>query len=491
MYSQVMPTCQRILFINPYTGGVRRKANVPPVRVGYLAGIVREEGYDVEILDMKLHCMGYIERFLKKKDFDVIIIHVGLSFTNLSGSCYLQSLEILETVKSSGGEYLVGLAGQYATIMGKAMTDDQIVRDTVDFVIFSEGEAVLGPLLSAFNSGHSLATVPGILYRDSDDWKKNPAAPEVNDLNTLPTPAYDLMEMSRYRNNILWTSRGCPFECIFCSTPIVYNKKYRYQSPDTVVDDMVHIIDHYGDKVFWIVDDYFFLHQDRVEAICDSIILRNLKVRWCVTAGARGEGIGKQLLAKMKRAGCAQLGFGVESGNEEVLRNLGKNVSIEKIKEITKNAQEVGIAVQYYFMIGNPGETLKYVKDTMNLIWEVIPQNVIFFESTPYQGSQLYEWVEKHGRLLRPPYGDIFAHHNNYKIEEPYFETDDFTREERISALRKCLALKMAFYKFPRLIYAIIKFLSDNRFRYFTDIFLITKNWIKLRLIRRRHHCRR
>jgi radical SAM superfamily enzyme YgiQ (UPF0313 family) len=471
-----------VLLINPYTGLVRKKANVPPIRVAYEGGYLLEHGFPVNILDMKLHKLKYLTDFLNDADIDLLLIHIGLSFTNLSGSCYPFTLQILESLKDFKRDLTVGLIGEHPMLLQEKLTLETLVHDTADFLLYGE-EDILPKIVTNLNRKErpeALRDIPAVIFKENSNWKKNPPAQFIQNLDNLPQPAFNLMEMNNYRFHILWTSRGCPFDCSFCSTNIIYNKQYRSMSPERIVNDMEHILNEYGERVFWIVDDLFTYSKERVHTICDTIIERNLDVQWCVTAGSRAQNLDEILLQKMKQAGCDQIGFGVESGNDEVLHGLNKGFTLDDVRKNARMVQQAGIPIQFYFMIGNPGDTLQTIEDTFNFIWEIRPDNIIFFPAVPYPGSKFYNWVQQNGRILRESYGDLFTH-EDYKIPEPYFEVHNFTRNDQIIAMRRALALKVARYNLPRLFYVMLAYLRQNRLKYFSDILLMMKNWLRLR----------
>jgi radical SAM superfamily enzyme YgiQ (UPF0313 family) len=471
------------LIINPYTGLVRRKANVPPIRVGYEAGVLCESGFNVKILDMKLHKLDYLRNYIENNNFNLILIHVGLSFTNISGSCYPFTLKILDSLRDLKGDFKVGLMGEHPMLMKEYLTKDSAVNDVADFLVYGE-ENILPELvtkLSANGSIETLKDIPGLIYKKDSDWKRTPPTKFIQNLDELPKPAFDLMEMDRYRFHILWTSRGCPFPCTFCSTNRIYKKEYRSMSPERIVKDMEDATNNFGKKIFWIVDDLFIYRNERINSICNEILERSLNFKWCVTAGSRPHNLNKPLLEKMKKAGCIQIGFGVESGNAEVLRGLNKGFTLEDVRKNVNLVKEVGIPIQFYFMIGNPGDTLQTIEDTLKFVWEIRPENIIFFPAVPYPGSTFYDWVTKNGRILKDSYGDLFTH-EDYEIPEPYYEVKNFTKEEQVIAMRRALALKIARYNFFRFLYVIYLFLRQNRMKYSKDILLMFKNWFRLRL---------
>ncbi len=272
----------------------------------------------------------------------------------------------------------------------------------LDISAVGEGEITMYEIVK----GNPLPDIKGIAYRAGREIKLNPPREFIKNLDELPLPARELFPLKNYRalppyakknpSFSMITSRGCPFQCAFCSKD-VFLDNFRARSPKKVVDEMEYLINKYGAKEIRFYDDDFTLDMKRAEEICDEILKRGIKVIWsCIT---RVNLINENLLKKMKQAGCWIIFYGVESGNQKILDAARKGITIDQTISAFKITGRIGIRTLAHFMVGFPGETKETVQNTIDLIKKIRPDFIGGGILIIYPGSHFFKSV-RNGKYL-------------------------------------------------------------------------------------------
>jgi len=220
-------------------------------------------------------------------------------------------------------------------------------------------------------------------------------------------PARDLVDLFRYRLPLhiekgkksasVITSRGCPAKCVFCSSKVTMGHQFRPHSSEYVIKEIEHLISRYNVKHIQFVDDTFTISSERIKKICEEIIRRKIDLEWhCF---ARVETVSEELLLLMKQAGCSTILFGIESGDESVLKNIKKGINLKKAEEVHRICRKIGINVLSSFIFGNPGETRETANKTITFALNLKPTFALFYRLVPYPGSQAYEQYNREGRM--------------------------------------------------------------------------------------------
>jgi anaerobic magnesium-protoporphyrin IX monomethyl ester cyclase len=376
---------------------LRRVAGVksPPIGLAYLGAAAERVGWDVKIVDsstLGLSCRRLVDQAVEYEP-DVL----GISTTTMD---YVESLAVVSGVKNR-------LPGTF-TVMGGphvSFTDRQTLRQCpeLDAVVRGEGEKTFEELLSAVRSRADVSGIKGLTCRVNGSIQRNPDRPFVQDLDSLGFAAYHLLPMEAYRMGkgrpfaCMVTSRGCPFQCSFCSSSNLFGKKWRYRSPEHVVAEMEYLRDRFGCGEVEILDDTFTVSPERVDRICDLLIDKNLGLLW--SASSRIGMLTAESARKLKRAGCTTLYLGFESASQEVLDSLCKNIKLEdawKTMEVVRNA---GLRVIGSFILGCPADTLETIKKTIRFAKELSPRYAQFTLLTPYPGTPLYDEAQSLGLI--------------------------------------------------------------------------------------------
>jgi len=403
-----------------------------------VAAVLEENGYLAKILD--LPALRFFENSLP------MIIHrekpdiVGITaMTHTINS----AVSVAKKVKESDSDITVVLGGAHATIL-----PEETLKNTpeIDIIVRGEGEQTTLELVKVLEEDPgSINQVLGITHREGANIKCNPLGPPILDLDTLPLPAFHLLPVGKYRLHPpfgrrsptmpIITSRGCPYRCVFCSKS-VFGKKYRSNSPDYVVNEVQLLNEKFGVKEIKFYDDVFTLDKKRVVSICTKLKERGLDIPW--TCETRVNLVDGELLRIMKNSGCYMIAYGVESGNQEILNNLKKDITLEQAIEAFKLTKEAGIETVAYFMLGSPGETPDTVKDTIEFAKKLDPDFVQFSITTPYPGTELYEWFAKEGRLSGE--WDKYVYADFKSADYLAFETKTLSGEELKGWNRKAYA---------------------------------------------------
>lgn len=417
----------RIALIDPRTFSLPEES-FPSLGLGYLAAVAAQAGHEVQIFDLRVGDTAGKRRYLKE-GFDL----VGLTTTSFTFS---DALRVAREIKAAhpGSRLLFG--GPHTTIAG----EEVLVEGAVDFAVFGEGEVTFRELLAALETGdeNGLAAIPGLMLPRSGKKAQGPSRPWIEDLDALPLPDFSSLDMGAYTKYPIITSRGCPFQCVYCCCGPLWGKKWRYRSPESLNHEIRTAVDRYGwaGKPFNILDDTFNLNPERVEAFCDRLIADKLDLQYHVW-GFRADRAPMRMLEKLKASGCLSVSIGVESASPNVLKQMRKGETIDQITETLGNLKKVGIYPMCLFMIGNPGDTLETVKQTIRYAADNRLYLVTFNMALPYPKTELWDYVEANGRFLRRDYTEF--HHYS---EVPLFETPDFSAEDRSTAFKLARAFE-------------------------------------------------
>lgn len=276
-----------------------------------------------------------------------------------------------------------------------------IQQPSVDYVIRGDGEEAFMEIVN----GMAPEQIKNLTYLSKGKLINNPERPMPKDLDIYPVPSYHLLPLDKYFPAVgvykrlpamsVVTSRGCPGKCTFCYQP--YGTNLRWHSAERVFEEVKLLVTKYGFKEICFYDDNFATNKARVRKICEYLMESKLDIVW--SCFSRVDWADAELLKLMKKAGCHQIMFGVESGDQGMLDNMRKQVTIEKIRQAIQWTKDAGIDCRAAFLFGMPGETEESMKKTIDFALELDPDIAQFNIATPNPGTQLYDWAEKNGYL--------------------------------------------------------------------------------------------
>lgn len=394
----------------------RDEVAVPPLGIYSVGAVLREQGYGVEILNA-CETAGRpesLEPVLDRVRPDVV------GFSVLHANRW-GAVDMARVIKRVDPGIRVVFGGIGATFLW-----EQLLAHVpeVDCIVIGEGELSFLDLVRHFEAhpgpgeAPPPARIPGIALRQEGRPFRTPGRPPVRDLDSLPNPA----RYFTYRH--VAATRGCARSCSFCGSPRFWGRTVRALSPARFVEEL-ELLHGRGVSFFYFSDDTFTADRDRVVAICRRILARGLRITWF--AIARVDHVDEEMLRWMRRAGCIQVSYGVESGSEAVRRSLGKPLRPERIRRAFSLTTRAGILARAYFIYGCPGETDETVRETLDLIRDIRPLGAIFYILDVFPGTALCERMERAGRLS----GEVWLD----RIEGiPYYELDPAIGRDRVLA---------------------------------------------------------
>jgi anaerobic magnesium-protoporphyrin IX monomethyl ester cyclase len=402
----------KILLIYPYFLETRvltaEDVSAVPLGVYYVAAVLKENNYDVEILNW--HNINAtpekINEILVEKKPEVI------GFSILHGNRW-GGIEIARIAKKIDPAVTIVFGGVGATFLWEHFLSH---FSEVDYVVIGEGEHTFFNLVEHLESGHlqKIEALNGLAYRKDGQAVRAADAVAINRLDDLPDPA----KYFTYQH--LSLTRGCAGNCKFCGSPRFWGRNVRFHSADYFVGQLQRLYQK-GIRFFYFSDDTFTLNKKRVIEICRKIIDKQMNIAW--NAISRVDYISEEIIYWMRKAGCIQISYGVESGSEKIRNFLQKKIATGAIQNAFDLTQRYGIMARAYFIYGCPQESRQTIQDTMDLIDRIKPLSAVFYILDIFPGTRLYEDF-KH-RLKHTD--DIWLN----RIEDVmYFETDpDLTRE--------------------------------------------------------------
>ncbi|MEK6984296.1 MAG: radical SAM protein [Nanoarchaeota archaeon] len=411
----------RVLLVIPPNVGRYLVATIPHAGIAYLSAFLKRDGHEVSLADMRIHASNdYL--FDKIEKFKPELI--GMTTASIG---YKMAYEIIEAIKSKHPKIPIAIGGSYASTV-----HSRILEDTkIDYVVYGEGERTFLELAN----NKKLGQINGLIYKQDGEIMMTPPYPLEQDLDKLPFPDYGLFELDKMleKRIPIISSRGCPNRCTFCSIQLVMGHPFRTRSPENVLQELEHWHKK-GYDTFEFSDDNFTFNMPRAEKICDLIIDSGMKLKLIFGNGLRADRVNKNLLMKLKKAGTFWIAYSLESSDPHSLELLKKDLTLEQLKSSVDETKELGIKTQVNFIIGNPGETWEGFKQDLRVAEELNVNQLRFYNMIPYPGTEMYEWVKQNGRFLYQP--EDYLNDLNYWGEEPVFETEEFTREDRIKAYR-------------------------------------------------------
>ena len=349
---------------------------VVPIGLYYVGALLKENLYDVEILNW--HDINKIphkiEEILKEKKPDVI----GLSIVHANR---WGGIDVARIAKRILPEVKIVFGGIGTTFLWKHLLKHFMV---IDYAILGEGEYSFLNLIQCIENRNyeGINDIKGIAFRLGEKCVKTSDPEVIQDLDILPMPSkyFEFQHLS--------SSRGCPANCTFCGSPRFWGHKVRFHSPEYFIEQLERLY-RKGITFFYVSDDTFTMRKNRVIQICKKIIEKDLKITWF--AISRVNYVNEEMLYWMRKAGCIQISYGVESGSEKIRNALNKNIKTDDIKMAFALTTKYGILARAYFIYGSPGENWDTIQETIDLIHEIKPLSTIFYILDIFPGTALYE----------------------------------------------------------------------------------------------------
>ncbi|HOT01264.1 MAG TPA: radical SAM protein [Acidobacteriota bacterium] len=367
---------------------------------------------------------------------DVASFRPDLIIIETSTPSIHSDLDLCRTLGNRWPDLKIALAGPHSEMFTPAFMSD---HSGIFAVLIGEYEHIALELAQALESGQSLDSVAGLIYRHGDSVVCTPARSLIENLDELPFPARHLLNMDQYQDLFcelpgpslqIIASRGCPFQCIFCSWPqVMYGShRYRVRSAANILDEIEQSLERYNIRSIYFDDDTFNIGEQRVIDIANEFLRRGIHVPWAVMA--RADTMTEAMLRRMKAAGLAAVKYGIESTTQSILDRAKKKLDLRKAEEVIGLTRSLGIKVHLTFCFGLPGETKDTINQTIDDAIRLNPDSVQFSIVTPYPGSEYFDTLDREGRILTKDWREYDGG------SQAVFETDTLSRADLAEALR-------------------------------------------------------
>ncbi|MBU3922736.1 B12-binding domain-containing radical SAM protein [Patescibacteria group bacterium] len=449
----------------------------PSIGLAYIASVLKKNNFEVVAIDAYVNQFCLVDILDKiKKELPQII---GISVLSTSAGIVTQ---LVKEIRKLFPKIRIVMGNIHASLFDKEL----LKQNLADYIVYREGEYTFLELVQKLSKNQSIDDVMGISFLRNGKIISTGIRPFIEELDELPFPDWTIFPLSKYKTDPrtalipghgemqILATRGCPNMCAFCSshTDKSLGYKYRMRKPEKVVDELEYLNKKYGARAFSFMDLAFPLIKDHGMALCREIIKRklNTKIKW--TTETRVKPIDQEMLNMMKKAGCKKVNFGIESGNNEILKVLKKNFTTDDVRRAVDFTNKAGIEANGMFMIGLPGETKKEIMETINFALELKLRYAIFNIFVPYPGCEFYENLSKQGKIHFKDWSD-FTSYPTYSGGEPVYVPDGLTKEKLMN-LQK-LAMKR-FYLRPKFILNEIRHFKPHMIKkYWNGLFGLLK----------------
>ena len=427
-------------------------SQAPPLGLCYVAATVRNAGYSVQILDapaLNLELPQTIDSIAK--------INANLIGITASTVSITRAAELSKAIKNHSITAPIMVGGPHVSSIPEETLEE---FNDFDIGVISEGEYTVPEIIACQKNGGNISEIPGIVFREGAKIILSPPRSRIENLDALPMPAWDLIpwlpqyykpaphSYKRLPSSTLVTSRGCNGTCTFCARPFM-GEKYRSHSAESTIEMIDHLVKVYDVRDIMFYDDNFLLDRKRVTTICEEVFRRNYKISWSCLA--RTDIMPEDFFKLIKRAGCWQIAYGIESADQIILDNLKKRTTIEKVTEMIRKTNEAGIHSRGYFMIGCPGESLATIEKTTQFITASGLKDFHVTFCTPMPGAELFNTAEH--------YGEFDRDWKKLGFWAPVFIPNGLTKQELIDGHRR---MYRKFYLRPSIVMRyLIKFIIN------------------------------
>lgn len=485
---------RRIALVRPFSvlsKTTYSAAILPPLGLAYLASVVRNAGYPVDIVDAqgedifnirRSSCGRYnlqgldAEGLVQMIDPDALIVGVSLMFSQE----WLPQREFIKQVRKKLPHCVIVVGGEHPTAL-----PEYVLRDCpeIDFLVSGEAELTFLELVYRIYHGKDAQGSPGVSFiQKNDAFVGNGLSNRITHIDELPRPAWDLCKVENYfqpnwamgigmgRHMPILATRGCPYQCTFCSNPTMWTTRYNMRDPADVADEIQYLVNEYNVNNIDFFDLTAIIKKDWTLAFCNELKRRKLDITWQLPSGTRSEALDHETLTALYDTGCRLITYAPESGSEKTLERIKKKLKLPRLTESIRMAKQIGHNVKINLIIGFPDER---VADVLKTTWYSVKMafhgvddcNIATF--SPYPGSELYERLRTEGNLPAPN-DDYFV---SLLVQFDFFKGDSYCQHIGGRALSLCrLLVYMLFYStaylvHPRRILRLVRSLTRSTFK--------------------------
>jgi len=389
----------------------------PPSGLAYLASMIRDE-HDVKIVDSLAEDYTYddVKRIIKKYDPDILGI---TSTTSMMPDAY----KVAKMAKKYNKEIKIVMGGPHVTFVPEKTFKE---CPYIEFIVRGEGELTFKELIESLDKNKDPSNILGLSINMGNKIKNNPPRPLIKDVDAIPMPSYDLLPMEKYQVDgikfgTVMTSRGCPFNCAFCSSSLQFGSVWRGHSDSRVIEELKYLHEEYKIHEIEFLDDTFTLNKPRAIRIANRITEEGLDISW--TASSRVDLFTDEIARAIKRGGCHTVYFGIESGSQKTLDFIGKRITPEQSVAAVKKAKRYKLHALGAFIIGFPNETRDDIKKTRKFSKKVGVDYAQFTIATPYPGTRLWNYALAKNLILT-------FNWRKYTTLDPVMRLKNFTSQQ-------------------------------------------------------------
>ena len=415
---------KKVLLVLPSYPDSHYSGRKPRLRagMGFISEVLTKAGIDNSVFDMELN-YNVSDLFKKIESYKPDLIGIRMmSFK------YKYNYSIIEKIKKKYPHIKIIVGGPHVSLLR-----ENVLKGCkyIDYGAVLEGEELILELCR----GRKITEIKGLIHRNNRNVVYNGDRVFIQDLDKIPFPTFSKFEIDKYPKTIdIATSRGCPYECIFCPVRLAIGRVFRWRTAKNIVDEIEYWYKK-GYRYFEFVDDNFTLIQKRVFEFCDEIEKRGLKdLKLSCGNGVRADRVTREMLKRMREVGFYLLAFGVESGSEKVLKNLKKGERLEQIETAIKYAVDLGFRVELFFLIGSKGETYKDVLRSFKLAMKYPVTRANFYNIVPFPNTEIYDWLKSENGLLKD--WEEYLDSASAWVSEPIYEIPTMSHDKRIKALK-------------------------------------------------------
>lgn len=415
-----------ITLINPpglkTFSGLQMHTPNPPLGLAYIAATLKAEGFAYTVIDATGEALDVVRPYADRADFmvqglspDEIVARIPAETDVIGIGCMFSTLwplthRLAGAVRRRFPRALMVLGGEHGT----AVPDHVLASSPFDVVVLGEGEETFVALLRARAAGRPLAEVKGIAFRDGAGVVKTGLSARRTDIDAIPAPDWDSFPLEEYiarhqinginlgRSMPVLGTRGCPFQCTFCSNPGMWTQRWIARDPKLLADEMVLYRAKHGVTNFDFQDLTAIVKREWIVAFCRELIARDLNVTWQMPSGTRAEVFDEEVADLLYRSGCRALAFAPESGSPEILRIVKKQVHLDRMLRSMRAAVTRGLKLSCFIVIGFPDDTPATLRRTLALIRRMAVlgvHDVAVSKFVPYPGSELFRRLQREGKI--------------------------------------------------------------------------------------------
>ena len=416
----------------------------PPLALAYLTATLERAGYSVDPIDALGEKITHIEKLARGRKAQGLLLAEMIRRinprTDILGVSIMFTQEwpvirdLMAEIKKAHPHITIIAGGEHITALPEFSMEDCAA---LGYCALGEGEETLRDFVGAVRSGQDPRQVPGLCYRNGEGFEKSPKRKRIANLAEIPWPAWDKLPIEAYlasgygngvnngRNMPMLATRGCPYQCTFCSNPVMYERKYVMRAVDDVIAEMMHYIKHRRAEFIEFYDLTAIVQKKWIVEFCDKYLENGLTVGWSLPSGTRSEALDGEVLALLHRTNCRYLVYAPESGSPITLKQIKKEVRLDRLLASVRTAVRLGINTRCNLIIGFPKETTREVFKTLvfqvKLAWLGVDDAPIYMFS-PYPGSTLFDDLKGTGQIpaLNDDYFDGLLAQMDLGVDKTY-----------------------------------------------------------------------